>query len=141
MLDSKTGALHVSPPCVLGPATTVDAFRETALAAEAAVVTDNPTNLTLFVNVLEPGTPRNWALFLCFRDSTLEMIVMSDVTDQRDEDLWSDENEQQKKTKHDRWLNETLGARRKFPWGTASSAISRRDNEASIVLDYGRRTR
>ena len=129
----------MAPDFSLGPDTTLDAFRKSALVADAQVAVNNPPYVTLYVAVTEPGTRRLWGMFLCFEHEKLRTILMSDQTHYKPELQWNEAAERKKKLVHDRWLRKHVGSakRQTRSWGTVESYYSHRDTESGIGLNYG----
>jgi hypothetical protein len=49
---------------------------------------------------------------------------------------WSEEKEIQRKSEHDLFLDEVLGERREFPWGTVWSEFDRKSASSSFGVNY-----
>ena len=50
---------------------------------------------------------------------------------------WSRERELARKEAHDKWLNEVIGTRRSFPWGSVSSDFDAKTGGSEITIEYG----
>lgn len=137
MVDPTTGAVHFEQPrAVIAPSLTRTQFLQGPLAqGAAAFVVNEPWHSWKLGRLHEAGL--SFVVILGFHAQCLKSVTLhqSAALTGSWED-WSVAQEQQRKQAHERWLDQCLGARRDFPWGTVSSGYDARSGSSDICIRY-----
>jgi hypothetical protein len=147
MIDAATGAIPLDDTTI-GPTTTLAALRRSplgeALEKRPAGV---PPWETWSAGVRVVGG-RRVAVSMTFEKERLEIVSLSlrDEAESAPWEDWSEKRERRRKTKHDAWLEKTLGAPARdddvgvyydYAWGRVLSTFDPRSGSSDIVVTYG----
>ena len=138
MISAESGAIQISP--------------ETAVSMEASPADlegqairdqdgwDDRDGHKWTILSLEPIVCRGRSVLSTFRFCD-DVLFSADfaVSDDRFGGSWSDyskDKELERKAEHDQLLNEVLGSKREFPWGTVWSVFDERSGGSSFGVNY-----
>ncbi|MDR3157428.1 MAG: hypothetical protein LBU11_00120 [Zoogloeaceae bacterium] len=145
VIDVENGALRIGE--ILIPATAT--FDETLLLApDKDAVRDVQTGYKWIYIRGVPIEERSFHFALCFYQGRLYRAEIgfgkkgSGKVDRSGKekpwswDDWSEEEELRTKRRYNRWLDKTIGKKRKFPWGRVAARYDLKSASSSIEIFY-----
>lgn len=139
MLDASNGAVVFEQPSVtIRPSLTRDDFLLSPLAAGARTHVQNEPYHSWKLAGEYFSSGHRLLVVLWFHHQRITALSLTDV-DPYLGTSWADyslEKEMTRKSRHDSWLEKSLGAQRKFPWGKVWSGYDERGGFSSIEIAY-----
>ncbi|MEM6750202.1 MAG: hypothetical protein AAGA57_02620 [Planctomycetota bacterium] len=143
MLSLDTGDITFEEPAVaLGPGLTLDAFRDgpAGRSAKLHVANDPYTSWKLAGPHALELSFRVTAWFHAQRLYRVHLLAVDPTTENTASgswDDWSEAQEMQRKTSHDRWMARHTGGQSLFDWGEVVSRYDDRAGMAFLDIRYG----
>jgi hypothetical protein len=139
MIDSQTGALHLTPTAHVRVGDSVETVAALALG-ESNEVRDMHTGWQwLYARNVQVG-PDYFTLDFGFYNNSLKTISLSFSHEQSEKtaswDDWSEQAEMQRLAEFKQWLRKELGHEGSFSWGTATADYDRKKASSSITIRY-----
>lgn len=139
MIFAESGAIQISPETVIAIAASPADLEGQAIRDRDGWDDRNGHKWTILS--LEPIACRGRSVLSTFRfcDDVLSSSEFSVSDDRFGGSPWSDyskDKEIERKAEHDQLLNEMLGSKREFPWGTVWSVFDERSGGSSFGVNY-----
>ena len=138
MIDLETGQLTIGE-LIIGPHLRRDDFISSPSFRKGGY-TNQPLDWYMAEAKLQRAQETQFSTGLLFRGQQLDSVHLA-LSDRRFGTNWSDWSEKAelaRKAAHDALLDQHLGSRRLFPWGSVDSVYDQKGGGSLIVIQYQR---